>query len=140
MPKTSALFAVCFVAGLMGALSSSLLLWFGGEWGLFRLLGINFHQGLSLSSLYAPLFTGGLWGLAYFFAVASLRTRRHWIRKGLWLSLIPALVNIFYIYPQIHHQGLGGINLGVLMPGLIFVTWLIWGFFTGFFARLFWGR
>ncbi len=140
MPKTSALFAVCFVSGLLGALFSSLFLWFGGEWGIIHLIGINVSRSITLPALYAPLFTGGLWGLLYFFTVASPRNRRYWIRKGLWVALIPALIDIGYIYPQLHHQGIGGIDLGMLMPGLIIVSWLVWGLFTGFFARLLWGR
>lgn len=140
MPKASALFSVCFVSGLLGALFSSLFLWLGGEWGFIRLIGINFSHSIALPALYAPLFAGGLWGLLFFFTVASPRSRRFWIRKSLWFALIPALVDIAYIYPQVQHLGIGGSNLGMLMPGLIILSWLVWGLFTGFFARLLWGR
>ena len=140
MPKTSALLAVCFVAGLLGALFSSLFLWLGDEWGVIRMLGINHSYAIDLESLYAPLFAGGLWGLLFFLTVASPRTRRQWIRKALWVALIPALIDVIYFFPQQLHHGIGGINLGMLMPGLIFLSWLVWGFFTGFFARLLWGR
>lgn len=140
MPKTSALLAVCFVSGLLGALFSCLFLWLGGEWGIIQLLGINFSRSIALPALYAPLFAGGLWGLLFFVSVASPRSRRFWIRKSLWVALIPALVDIAYIYPQVQNQGIGGVNLGMLMPGLIILSWLVWGLFTGFFARLLWGR
>ncbi len=140
MPKGSALFAVCFVAGLLGALAASLFLWFGSQWGLTDLLGVGISPSLSLTALYEPLFTGGLWGLPYFLTIASPRSRCHWIRKGLWFSLIPALVAIFYLYPQVKHAGIGGTALGLLMPGVILAYHLIWGFFTGFFTRLLWGR
>ena len=140
MPKTSTLFAVCFVSGLLGALFSSLFLWLGGEWGIIQTLGINLSRSIALPALYAPLFAGGLWGLLFFVTVASSRSRRFWIRKSLWVALIPALVDIAYFYPQVQNQGVGGINLGMLMPGLIIVSWLVWGLFTGFFARLLWGR
>lgn len=140
MPKASALFAVCFVSGLLGALFSSLFLWLGGEWSIIQMLGINFSRSIALPVLYAPLFAGGLWGLLFFFTVASPRSRRFWIRKSLWIALVPALVDIAYIYPQVQNVGIGGINLGMLMPGLIILSWLVWGLFTGFFARLLWGR
>lgn len=140
MPKTSALLAVCFVSGLLGTLLSSLLLWLGDEWGAMRILGISYSYTIDLHSLYAPLFKGGLWGLLFFFTVASPRSRRRWIRKALWVALIPALADVIYFFPQHYQHGIGGINLGMLMPGLIFLSWLIWGFFTGFFARLLWGR
>lgn len=140
MPKGSALLAVCFVAGLLGALFASLFLWFGDEWGLMELLNVRISQPLSLSALYEPLFIGGLWGLPYFMTVGSPRSRCHWIRKALWFSLIPALVAIFYVYPQVKNLGIGGTSLGMLMPGVVLVYYLIWGFFTGFFTRLLWGR
>lgn len=140
MPKTSTLFAVCFVSGLLGALFSSLFLWLGGEWGIIPLLGIKLSRSIALPALYPSLFTGGLWGLLFFVTVAPPRNRRFWIRKCLWVALIPALVDITYIYPRVQNQGIGGADLGILMPGLIILSWLVWGFFTGFFARLLWGR
>lgn len=139
MPKTSALLAVCFVSGLLGVLFSHLFLWLGDQWGFIRFLGISHSYSIDLHSLYAPLFAGGLWGLLFFLTIAAPKRRRQWIRKALWVSLIPALIDVIYVFPQ-HHHGLGGINLGLLMPGLIFLSWLAWGFFTGFFARLLWGR
>ncbi|MFO7813955.1 MAG: hypothetical protein R6V21_13390, partial [Pelovirga sp.] len=76
MPKASALFAVCFVAGLLGALFSSLFLWLGGEWGIIHLLGISFSRSIALPALYPPLFAGGLWGLLFFLTVAAPRSRK----------------------------------------------------------------
>jgi hypothetical protein len=35
---------------------------------------------------------------------------------------------------------MAGFDLGMLTPLVIVVTNLVWGLFTGFFARLFWGR
>ena len=140
MPKSSALFAVCFVAGLLGAIAGSLFLWACNEWSITDLIGVKIVQTLEPSQLYPQIFSGGLWGLLYFFTVGIPRHRRYWIRKGLWFSLIPSLTAIFYLYPYVYHKGLAGFNLGMLTPLLIVISNLVWGFFTGFFARLFWGR
>ncbi len=140
MPKSSALFAVCFTAGLLGAVVSSLFLWGCNEWGVTSMLGVNMVQTLELPKLYPNVLIGGLWGLVYFFTVGIPRHRRHWVRKGLWFSLLPSLVAIFYLYPYIYHRGMAGFDLGTLTPLLIVVTNLVWGLFTGFFARLLWGR
>ncbi|MDX2494287.1 MAG: hypothetical protein QNK27_04940 [Desulfuromusa sp.] len=140
MPKSSALFAVCFTAGLLGALASSLFLWGCNEWGVTTILNVKMAQTLELPKLYPHMFIGGLWGLVYFFTVGIPRHRRHWIRKGLWFSLIPSLAAIFYLYPYVYHKGMAGFDLGMLTPLLIVIINLIWGLFTGFFARLFWGR
>ena len=140
MPKSSALLAVCFVAGLLGALVSSLFLWGCNEWGITTLLGIKIVQTLKLAELYPQMFIGGFWGLGYFFTVGVPRHRRHWVRKGLWFSLLPSATIIFYLYPNVYHKGIAGFDLGMLTPLLIVISNLVWGFFTGFFARLFWGR
>ena len=140
MPKSSALFAVCFVAGLLGAVASSLFLWGAGEWGLSQLIGVRIEPALKADWLYPRLIIGGLWGLGYFFAVGVPRHRRHWARKGLWFSLVPSAVTLFYIFPYVENKGLAGFDLGMLTPLLIVVSNLIWGLFTGFFTRLFWGR
>jgi len=83
---------------------------------------------------------GGLWGLVYFFTVGIPRHRRHWIRKGLWFSLLPSLATLFYLFPYVYYKGMAGFDLGMMTPLLVVVMNLVWGFFTGFFARLFWGR
>jgi len=140
MPKSSALFAVCFVAGLLGALASSLFLWGAGEYGLSSMLGVRISPALRESWLYPRLILGGLWGLGYFFTVGIPRHRRCWIRKALWFSLLPTAFTLFYLYPYVEHKGLAGFDLGMLTPLLVLVSNLAWGFFTGFFTRLFWGR
>lgn len=140
MHKSSALFAVCFVAGMLGSVGTVLFLWGCNEFNVFSLIRVNFPQTLQLAKLYPHIFIGGFWGLAYFFTVGVPRHRRHWVRKGLWFSLLPALVAIFYTYPYVYHKGMAGFDLGMLAPVVIVIANLVWGLFTGFFARLFWGR
>lgn len=140
MQRSSALLAVCFCAGLLAALCSSLAIWLGGHWGLPSVAGASMAPELSKAWLYPRLMTGGLWGLAYFFAVGSLRSRRQWVRKGLWISLLPSAIQLFFIYPQQTPYGLLGLGLGALAPVFVLFYNLIWGFFIGIFARILWGR
>lgn len=140
MPKSGALFAVCFVAGLLAAVGSALFIWSCNEWGITNFLGIQISQSLKLKYLYPKMFIGGLWGLLYFFVVGIPRHRRRWVRKGLWFSLIPSAVALFYLYPNVYHKGLAALDLGMFAPLMIIVSNLIWGFLIGFFTRLFWGR
>jgi hypothetical protein len=140
MSKNGALFAVCFVAGLLAAAASATFLWACNNWGVTGIIGVRMSQSLQLVQLYPKLFAGGLWGLLYFFTVGIPRHRRHWIRKGLWFSLIPSGYALFYQYPYVYGHGLAALNLGMLAPVLIIVANLVWGFFTGFFTRLLWGR
>lgn len=140
MNRSGALLSVCFVAGLLAAVVSTFFLWACNQWGVTGLLEVKLYQSLRLKTFYPSMFFGGLWGCLYFLTVGAPRHRRHWIRKGLWFSLIPTAVALFYLYPSVYHKGLAALDLGMFAPMLITVSNLIWGFFIGFFTRLLWGR
>ena len=140
MPKNSALLAVCIVGGIFGGLVCSLFLWMLANWGVTTFLNVQIAPELSAAWLYPRLIWGGIWAVPYFLSVGVSRARRHWVRKGLYLSLLPTLYMLFVVYP--YHQGMGqaGLALGLLTPLVVFTTNLVWGLFTGVFTRLFWGR
>jgi hypothetical protein len=140
MPKNSALLAVCFVGGMLGGLICSLFIWMLGNWGITALLNVRIAPELSAAWLYPRLVWGGIWAIPYFFSVGFPRARRRWVRKGLYLSLLPTLYMLFVVFP--YHRGLGqaGLALGMLTPAVVLATNLVWGLFTGVFTRLFWGR
>lgn len=140
MPRNSALLAVCFTAGLIGGLASSLFLWMVGGWGLTALMGVKLAPDLTTTWLFPRLLWGALWGIPYFFSVSLPRTRRHWVRKGLWCSLLPTLAMLFIIFPYQLNLGQAGLKLGLLTPLVVLFVNLVWGFFTGLFTRLLWGR
>lgn len=140
MPKNSALLAVCFVGGLLGALLNSLFLWLLGNWGVTAMLKVQIAPHLTPAWLYPRLVWGGLWAIPYFLSVGVPRSRRHWVRKGLYLSLLPTLYMLFVVFPYQLGKGQGGLTLGLLTPVVVLVANLVWGFFTGVFTRLFWGR
>ena len=57
------LLAVCFCAGLLGALLSGLLLGLAGKFGAFTLVGVHLAPQLKPAWFYPRLVWGGLWGL-----------------------------------------------------------------------------
>jgi peptidoglycan/LPS O-acetylase OafA/YrhL len=140
MYRTKALLSVCFCAGLIGALFNSFTLWGFGRAGLIRLLGVQLTPEWTLAWLYPRLVWGGIWGLAYFIAVAGPRSRNQWIRKGLWVSLLPTAFQLFYVFPNQTPHGPMGLGLGTLTPLLVLVFNAVWGVVTGTFARILWGR
>ncbi len=139
MNRSSTMLAVCFLAGLLGALVSSLLGWLMTTWQVPDLLGVQMAVALKPASLYPRLVWGGLWGLAYFLTVGPANARRHWIRKGLWISLLPTAYQLFVVYPQMTDNGWFGLRLGQATPLLVLLANLAWGFATGIFCRLLWG-
>jgi len=140
MPRSSALMTVCFCAGLLGALCSSLVVWKAGQMGLPAMLDVRMTPSLTAGWLYGRMVWGGIWGLAYFLAVGPLKSRRHWARKGLWVSLLPTLFQLLIVYPYMTGHGWLGLGLGQFTPLFVFAYNLVWGFFTGVFCRLIWGR
>jgi hypothetical protein len=140
MNRGSALFAVCFAAGTLGGLANSLALWLAGQWGITTLAGVQLAPPLTLAWLYPRLVWGGLWGLVYYLTVGSARARRQWVRKGLWVSLLPTAVQLFLILPNHTPYGMLGFGLGSLTPLFVLLCNFIWGFFTGLCTRLLWGR
>lgn len=140
MPRQKALLAVCFCAGVLGGLGSSLLAWMLGQWGLTALVGISFAPEWTTAWLYPRLIWGGLWGLLFFLLIGHPRSRQGWIRKGLWLSLLPSAVQLLLIFPGKPEAGYLGLGLGNLMPLLVLLLNACWGIGLGFFTRLLWGR
>lgn len=140
MNRNGALLAACFAAGTLGALANSLFAWLAGAGGIPALAGVALAPDLTLEWLYPRLVWGGLWGLVYFLTVRTHRVRRQWVRKGLVVSLLPTLAQLFYFFP--YQTGLGqmGVGLGTLTPLFVLLYNGVWGFATGFFARLLWGR
>ncbi len=137
MRRPAALISVCFCAGMLGALIGIAAAW---SW---ELLGLSDLGAYTLRPLLAPvgpyprLIWGGLWGVLYFFTIGSARTRKHWIQKGLLISLLPTLYYLVFFLPE---QLSSGQELSFIAPVIVIILNLIWGVFTGLFARLLWGR
>ncbi len=140
MPRTKALITVCFCAGMLGALCSSLVAWQSGQMGFPAMAGVRMTPTLNSDWIYSRVVWGGLWGLTYFLAVGPLKSRQHWARKGLWISLLPTAFQLLFVYPYMTSYRWLGLELGQLTPLFIFAYNLVWGLCTGVFCRLFWGR
>ncbi len=57
MPKSGALLAVCFVAGLLAAVVSALFIWSCNRWGITGLLEVKIGQSLNLSAFTPKCFS-----------------------------------------------------------------------------------
>lgn len=140
MNRPLALMSVCFCAGLLGALVNSTVAWLFGNWGIPELLGVSLAPAFTKQWLYPRLVWGGLWGLVYFLAVGGRGAHRHWIRKALWISLLPSAFQLFVVFPYWTRHGILGFGLGDFTAIFVLVYNLAWGFGTGIFSRLLWGR
>jgi hypothetical protein len=125
---------------MLAALCSSLVAWQSGQMGLPAMAGVRITPSLNPEWIYSRMIWGGIWGLVYFLVVGPLKSRRHWARKGLWISVLPTAFQLLFVYPYMTRYGWFGLELGQLTPLFTFVYNLVWGLCTGIFCRLLWGR
>lgn len=114
---------LCFAAGCVGGLISSITLWLLGDLGVCKKLGVAISPHLSAGWLYPKIVWGGIWG--FLFVLPLLRSGI--ISRGFFFSLVPTCVQLFYFYPIVSNKGLLGLELGILTPVLIFTINLLWG-------------
>jgi len=140
MNRAGALLSVCFCAGLLASLLTYFLLWVLLNWGGLELSGWSELARWQKSWVLGHIMQGGYWGLLFFLTVGSARSRKRWIRKGIWIGLISVAYQLFYACPYLEGKGFLAMDLGLTAPAVILVCGILWGFFTGIFSRLLWGR
>ena len=118
-------FAAAYFGGALGAVVVTLLLWAAARAGLLQELDVAWRTSLDWENSIAPkLLLGSLWGLL----LPLVRQRiPDLLRACLLLSMIPAVVQLFYWMPQEGH-GMLGVELGALTPVVVLVAALLWGY------------
>lgn len=114
---------ICFAAGCLGGLANSLTVWFSGDMGLTRHIGVSVAPGLSAAWLYSRIVWGGIWGLLFLLPFWKTKV----FIRGTLYSLIPSAVQLLYLYPVVAGKGLFGMKLGVLTPLAVLLFNLVWG-------------
>jgi hypothetical protein len=120
-----------FAGGCLGGLASSVLVWSVGAYGITRALGVRLAPNLSAGWLYPRLVWGGLWGLLFLLPVF----RNSPLKRGLLLSLVPTLVQLFVVFPYGANQGMMGMGLGALTPLFVFLFNAVWGIIAAIWIR-----
>ncbi len=116
-----------FGAGAAGGLVNGLFVWLLGDLGVTKMFGVSLAPSLSPQLLYPRIVWGGIWGLTFILPLMKSRP----ISKGLVLSLLPTIVQLFLIFPKYTHQGMFGLRLGLLTPAFVVLFNMAWGFAAG---------
>src|SRR6266849_6150671 len=101
--------AICFAAGVVGALAVVLFSYVLFELGLSATLGVTAPVSLKSPDIYRPLFWGGLWGIPF-----GLFIKTAWKRLylcGLLYFLAPVLA-LFMIFLPMSGAGYFGLQAG----------------------------
>jgi hypothetical protein len=123
---------ICFAAGSLGGLVMSFAIWAAGHFGITASLGVRISPALTLTWLYQIIVWGGLWGFLFIIPILGLKA----FSRGTLISLLPTLVQLFYIFPYRTGNGMAGIELGLLTPVFVLVYYWIWGVVTSATIKL----
>jgi hypothetical protein len=110
--------AICFAAGVIGALAVVLFSHVLFALGLSQRLGVNAPVSLKSPDVYKPLFWGGLWGIP--FGILIDAAWRHLYLFGLLYFLAPVLA-LFLIFLPMSGAGYFGLRHG----GPMFTVYLL---------------
>ena len=129
--------AICFAAGVIGALAVVLFSQILFGVGLSQALGVKAPVSLKSPDVYRPLFWGGLWGILF-----GLFTRTAWKRLYLFgfLYVLAPLAALFLFFLPIAGAGYFGLNKGPTFTLYLLLVNLPFGIVTALTARAIIGK
>jgi hypothetical protein len=110
--------AICFAAGVVGALAVVLFSHVLFQLGLSASLGVKAPVSLKSPDIYRPLFWGGLWGIPFGLFIVTVWDRLY--LYGLLYFLAPVLALFLFFLPV---AGAG--YFGLKMGGPMFTLYLL---------------
>jgi hypothetical protein len=123
--------SLCFAAGALGGLARAFALWVSGQLGLLSALGVGLGASLAPGALYARIVWGGLFGALFLQPLKGIP-----LRRGLLLSLVPALFELFVVLPYWRGRGMLGVELGALTPVVVLAASAVWGLATAAWLKV----
>jgi hypothetical protein len=122
---------VCFSAGCLGALANSVTVWGLGRLGITSWAHVSIAPALSPAWLYPRIVWGGIWGLLFVISILNSSP----LKKGMLISIVPTLFQLFIVFSHQTGQGVAGINLGLLTPLFVLFFNFVWGVVTALTLR-----
>jgi len=124
--------AICFAAGVIGALAVVLFSHVLFALGLSEKFGVMAPVSLKSPDVYRPLFWGGLWGIPFGILISAAWT--HLYLFGLLYFLAPMLA-LFLIFLPMSGAGYFGLQKGPMFTVYLLLVNLPFGIVTALAAR-----
>jgi hypothetical protein len=124
--------AICFAAGVVGAVAVVLFSHVLFRLGVSATLGVTAPVSLKSPDIYKPLFWGGLWGIPF-----GLFVRAAWKRLYLvgFLYVLAPLLALFLFFLPISGAGYFGLRHGPAFTIYLLLVNLPFGIVTALAAR-----
>jgi hypothetical protein len=121
-----------FAAGCLGGFVNSIAVWLFGYVGITALFKVQIAPTLTASWLYPRIVWGGIWGFVFLLPFLQ----RKYLYKGILLSLLPSLVQLFIVFPLKANKGILGVELGSLTPIFVLIFNFVWGITAAFWLKI----
>jgi len=112
-----------FIAGALGGLTNSLVVWALGAMGVTPALGFSMAPDLTFEWLFRRIFASGLWGIIFLIPVFQHSP----IKKGAVLSILPWLSSVLFVFPMRMGVGYFGLGFGIGTPIWTLFFAMVWG-------------
>lgn len=122
------------LAGALGGLTNSIIVWLLWVLGITPALGFNMTSEWTLEWVTRRVVASAIWGFIFLIPVYNKAP----IRKGILLSILPWLSSVLWVFPMQRGVGFFGLGFGMGTPIWTFLFAAIWGV-TGtlFLARVY---
>jgi len=124
--------SICFAGGCVGGVANSLAILGAGAAQITTRLGVHLAPTFTYEWLYRRVVWGGLWGVLLLLPVLR---RSPVLVRGMVISLVPTLAQLFYFFPYQSQRGMLGLQLGQLTPLFVLLFNAVWGICAAWWAR-----
>ena len=129
--------AICFAAGVAGAIAVVVFSHILFALGLSAKLGVTAPVSLKSPDIYRPLFWGGLWGMVFGLFINAAWNRLYLV--GFLYVLAPLLALFLFFLPK-SGAGYFGLNKGPMFTIYLLLVNLPFGIVTALVARAIIGK
>lgn len=98
-----------FLAGGLGGITNSIMVWSLGVLGVTPALGFGMVPELTFEWLLRRVFASALWGVIFLIPIYDNAP----IKKGAILSILPWLSSVLFVFPVRMNVGFFGLEFGI---------------------------
>lgn len=125
--------AICFAAGVVGALAVVLFSYVLFRAGIGPALGVKAPSSISPPDIYRPLFWGGLWGIPFGLLVKGLWSRLYTFG---WLYFLAPVLALYLVFMPMRGMGYFAVHAGLPFAFYLLVVNVPYGIVTAAVSRL----